>query len=1002
MMNFGDQSSSSSKNPRFVSNNNNETNNNNKIQNENINSYPGLVTFVQIDQKQQQQQQQQNLSITTMNNSNLLTNLQQSQQSTGRFPYNVHQRRSSQSQLMQQQQSTINPMENYQTFQQQIQSNVFGPISNYQSIQSIIPQPQQPPSLQQRFNQRQQLTKSSPMMMMMNPNNNHHHQHHHHLMMAQQQQNDAITTAIIRPPPGFGPTTTSTSGINQWQSSTNIVQPLSMQQQITKNPHKCPNLNRMLSALAMQFQQSQQTPQQQQISMTQRCPPTLQSTSSSSANNNQQSVIYDFVNPNFNPTNNNVQFGNQNWPSIQQQPLSSMIGGQQQQGQQTRINQQIMMTRLNNNIPQSHFFQQHQRLSMLQQPIQQPIQQCSSIINHYLDRIDNNNDEMNVNRCSLQYSSNNNNNLTLNPNALDFVPTNSNNNNNSDRQQSSDFLEKLSDSPFSLRNNESNIIVDRRCQTDRIITVDENCPIEKPRKQVSFMNDHLYYSHSNDDMILNDYVTKLIHDDEKDLIIDASNDDDDDDVGNNDQSINHQIESLVMKNSESIFTDDDDDDNEDLNLSDHSSVTLLFNDNSDDDDNHDADHHNDDDDNDAEKQSPNIVKITDDSDNDQQPKQQQQQQIVSTQSSIDFGSDSEDNFIQPPFRDRCLSLCSATTMMHQTETSPKLTNNFLSCHHHHRQNFHYHHERRSSISSNDSIYSIISIPPSSSSSSTTNRNRSNTISVTSDSQSKRFIKFDRYKTELCIYKSEIGECPYGDQCCFAHGQDEIRPRPLHDCKERTQPCESFSKDVCYRGSSRCWYLHPKSEYNFERLKNNLQQWLFKQKFQPELFNKYSSDWFEDDWNPKFSDPSNYQSIIDQPFTDDDNVDFGDKELDEHFAFHRDYYSIYKEILKSLSMVEKKSSPSSTTDILLKTDDPVIMNNYKTKYDYPWPQAGTNKSDQTILHSFYSVPFSSSTTTTSTTTLSEHQTTICDNSETGEKNDSEESFLLNEISRLNMD
>ena len=108
------------------------------------------------------------------------------------------------------------------------------------------------------------------------------------------------------------------------------------------------------------------------------------------------------------------------------------------------------------------------------------------------------------------------------------------------------------------------------------------------------------------------------------------------------------------------------------------------------------------------------------------------------------------------------------------------------------------------------------------------------------------------------------------------------------------------------------------------------------------------------------------------------------------------------------MVEKKSSPSSTTDILLKTDDPVIMNNYKTKYDYPWSQAGANKLDQTILHSFYSVPFSSSTTTTTTTattTLSEHQTTICDNSETGKKNDlndSEESLLLNEISRLNMD
>lgn len=295
------------------------------------------------------------------------------------------------------------------------------------------------------------------------------------------------------------------------------------------------------------------------------------------------------------------------------------------------------------------------------------------------------------------------------------------------------------------------------------------------------------------------------------------------------------------------------------------------------------------------------------------------------------------------------------------------------------------------------------------------RNRANTVSVIGDNQllsSKRFIKFDRYKTELCIYKSEIGECPYGDQCCFAHGIDEIRPRPLHDCKERTQPCESFSKDVCYRGSSRCWYLHPKPEFNLDRLRNDLQHWLFDhQKFQPNLFIENSYDWFDDEWNPIFHDPIEYQSIIDQPFTDEDVVDFGDHELNEYFDFHRNYYSLFKEILKSICMIEKKSETNITQrqQVMMFDDDRSIDNN-PTYYN--WSKANTTVPDHIIRHSFYSIPSSHSSTVhrfcdkepASSTTIknpnfnNENDQLINSNGSTPMIGDE---LLLSEISRLNL-
>ncbi|KAI7686956.1 hypothetical protein SSS_04695 [Sarcoptes scabiei] len=139
------------------------------------------------------------------------------------------------------------------------------------------------------------------------------------------------------------------------------------------------------------------------------------------------------------------------------------------------------------------------------------------------------------------------------------------------------------------------------------------------------------------------------------------------------------------------------------------------------------------------------------------------------------------------------------------------------------------------------------------------RSRSNTnASATSDCNMKRFIKLNRYKTELCIYMQEMGKCRFGEGCCFAHGTEEMRSKPPHDDKERTEPCESYSNGICYRGSSRCWYLHPKPEFNLERLICDLKHWLL-QSSDRKLFN--DDDWFEDDYDPILYDRNKYRSRL---------------------------------------------------------------------------------------------------------------------------------------------
>ncbi|CAK9150659.1 unnamed protein product [Ilex paraguariensis] len=73
------------------------------------------------------------------------------------------------------------------------------------------------------------------------------------------------------------------------------------------------------------------------------------------------------------------------------------------------------------------------------------------------------------------------------------------------------------------------------------------------------------------------------------------------------------------------------------------------------------------------------------------------------------------------------------------------------------------------------------------------------------------LEFDVYnqgmfKTELCNKWQETGECPYGDQCRFAHGITELRPVIRHP-RYKTEVCRMvLAGDICPYGH-RCHFRH---------------------------------------------------------------------------------------------------------------------------------------------------------------------------------------------------
>jgi len=64
-----------------------------------------------------------------------------------------------------------------------------------------------------------------------------------------------------------------------------------------------------------------------------------------------------------------------------------------------------------------------------------------------------------------------------------------------------------------------------------------------------------------------------------------------------------------------------------------------------------------------------------------------------------------------------------------------------------------------------------------------------------------------YKTELCRAFEETGKCKFGDECIFAHSEEELRPRVDRHPKYKTRICRTFwEQGECPYGK-RCCFIH---------------------------------------------------------------------------------------------------------------------------------------------------------------------------------------------------
>ena len=64
-------------------------------------------------------------------------------------------------------------------------------------------------------------------------------------------------------------------------------------------------------------------------------------------------------------------------------------------------------------------------------------------------------------------------------------------------------------------------------------------------------------------------------------------------------------------------------------------------------------------------------------------------------------------------------------------------------------------------------------------------------------------------------------CPKGDDCAFAHGQEELRARPINNY--RTVKCRHFQEKGWCQYGPRCQFMHNDPQGNFKSIKISYDQ-----------------------------------------------------------------------------------------------------------------------------------------------------------------------------------
>ena len=68
----------------------------------------------------------------------------------------------------------------------------------------------------------------------------------------------------------------------------------------------------------------------------------------------------------------------------------------------------------------------------------------------------------------------------------------------------------------------------------------------------------------------------------------------------------------------------------------------------------------------------------------------------------------------------------------------------------------------------------------------------------------------KWKTEICRYWEMYGECKYGDNCAFAHGDSELKQRKM-TFNYKTKPCKQFFEIGYCSYGTRCQFSHKKKD-----------------------------------------------------------------------------------------------------------------------------------------------------------------------------------------------
>ena len=98
----------------------------------------------------------------------------------------------------------------------------------------------------------------------------------------------------------------------------------------------------------------------------------------------------------------------------------------------------------------------------------------------------------------------------------------------------------------------------------------------------------------------------------------------------------------------------------------------------------------------------------------------------------------------------------------------------------------------------------------------------------------------KWKTEICHYWEMNGFCKYGDNCAFAHGENELKNRKI-SFNYKTKPCKQFFEIGFCPYGSRCQFSH-KKEFDIKNKNsisylNSISNFLKSEKINEELLKR---------------------------------------------------------------------------------------------------------------------------------------------------------------------